>query len=383
MTFTRPCGVISSLTPTKPLTSQNSTVMTRRWPSAASAGPLDQPFDDARIDVAPERFADALLQPQLLDHAVEGDRQMADLVLRGHREGAVELAAFDRLRAFQQAANRLGQAGADDDREDEPERCGKRGQNDGGDHDGLLLAHGRRRVGLQQTDHLGPHLVELPIEFVAQFIDPLKSLGDGLLIAGVQQRQQTRVFLFEVNTGVVDHIGKAGVDANERGRVAEAGPFGDQGIEQLARGLGFPIDCGAASLEALAGVGVARRVGRRLDFLDHHAAQRHCAFQRVNIGPRQGGIGRDVALRELVQAAGDLHHQRQRDERRDRHQDDEDQGNSDNFALDRKAADHRAIFVPAVPRQSMRFFLEKAERITHYLSKWCPGEDSNLHASRR
>ena len=97
---------------------------------------------------------------------------------------------------------------------------------------------------------------------------------------------------------------------NKRGRVAKAGPFGDQGIEQVARGLGFPIDCGAASLEALAGVGVARRVGRRLDFLDHHTAQRHCAFQRVNIGPRQGGIGRDVALRQLVQAAGDLHHQR-------------------------------------------------------------------------
>ena len=221
--------------------------------------------------------------------------------------------------------------------------------------------------GLQQTDHLGPHLVELPIEFVPQFIDPLKSLGDGLLIAGVQQRQQTRVFLFEVNTGVVDHIGKAGLDANERGRVAKAAPLGDQGIEQLARGLGFPIDGGAAGLEASAGVGVARRVGRRLDFLDRHAAQRHRAFQRVNIGPRQGGIGGDVALSELVQAAGDLHDQRQRDERRDRHQDDEDQGNSDNFALDRQAV-HRAIFVPAVPRQSMRLFLEKAQRITHDLA---------------
>ena len=160
-------------------------------------------------------------------------------------------------------------------------------------------------------------------------------------------------------------------------------PFGDQGIEQLARGLGFPIDRRAASFEALAGVGVARLVGRRLDFLDHHAAQRHRAFQRVNIGPRQGGIGRDVALRSssrrletCITSASETSAviviRTMRIKR-----------NSDNFALDRQAADHRAIFVPAVPRQSMRFFLEKAERITHDLSKWCPGEDSNLHASRR
>ena len=51
---------------------------------------------------------------------------MADLVLRGDGERAIELAAFDRLRAFQQVANRSGQAGADDDREDKPERGRKR-----------------------------------------------------------------------------------------------------------------------------------------------------------------------------------------------------------------------------------------------------------------
>ena len=102
--------------------------------------PADQPFDDARIDIAPEGLADALFQPQLFDHAVEGHRQMADLVLRGDGERAIELAAFDRLRAFQQVANRSGQAGADDDREDKPERGRKRRQNDGRDHHCLLPA---------------------------------------------------------------------------------------------------------------------------------------------------------------------------------------------------------------------------------------------------
>ena len=51
---------------------------------------------------------------------------MADLVLRGDGERAIKLAAFDRSRAFQQVADRSGQAGADDDREDKPERGRKR-----------------------------------------------------------------------------------------------------------------------------------------------------------------------------------------------------------------------------------------------------------------
>ena len=90
-----------SLTPVKPFMSQNITVMTRRSPSAAKAGPVDQPVDDARIDISSEGLADALLQPQLLDHAVEGHGQVADLVLRGDGQRAIKLAAFDRACALQ------------------------------------------------------------------------------------------------------------------------------------------------------------------------------------------------------------------------------------------------------------------------------------------
>jgi hypothetical protein len=66
----------------------------------------------------------------------------------------------------------------------------------------------------------------------------------------------------------------------------------------------------------------------------------------VDIGARDRRIGRRVALRQLIQATGHLHHQRQRDQRRDRHQCDQRDRDADDFALDRQA-DHCAILVAA------------------------------------
>ena len=102
MTLTRPCGVISSLALVKPLMSQNSTVITRRCPSDGQLRPVDQPFDDARIDIFAERLAKLLLEPQLLDHPVERRRQVADLIVRGGDQHAVEIAGLDRARALEQ-----------------------------------------------------------------------------------------------------------------------------------------------------------------------------------------------------------------------------------------------------------------------------------------
>jgi len=134
-------------------------------------------------------------------------------------------------------ADRSGQTGADDDRKDKPDRGRKRRQNDGRDHHRLLPAQRRRRVASHESDHLASYCVELAIEIVAQLIDPLARFRDRLLVAAVKQRQQARDFLVELDAGAVGHIGEAGIDPNERRRVAEAGAFGDQGIEQTARGL--------------------------------------------------------------------------------------------------------------------------------------------------
>ena len=83
MILTRPCGVTPSLSVVNPFMSQNMTVITRRWPSVGGdRGLVEQAFGDLGIDVAAEGFADALVLAQPLDHAVEGGRELADLVPR-------------------------------------------------------------------------------------------------------------------------------------------------------------------------------------------------------------------------------------------------------------------------------------------------------------
>ena len=120
MTLTSPCGVMPSLRLVKPLMSQNSTVMTRRWPSARKRRPVDQSFDDARIDIFAEGFAHPLLVAQLLDHPVERGGQLADLVREVTSMRSVELARLDRARALQQPADRTRDAAADQDAKTSP-----------------------------------------------------------------------------------------------------------------------------------------------------------------------------------------------------------------------------------------------------------------------
>ena len=48
----------------------------------------DQPADDARVDELAERVLDALARAQLLDHAIEGQGKLADLVARANRPPA-------------------------------------------------------------------------------------------------------------------------------------------------------------------------------------------------------------------------------------------------------------------------------------------------------
>src|SRR6516164_3081204 len=112
MTFTSPCGVIPSLMPVNPLTSQNSTVITRRCPSAASTGRSTSP-STPRGSIYLPKVSRIILEAQLLDHAIEGRRQMADLVPRRGDKRFVEVACLDGARTFQQSPDRACHAGAD------------------------------------------------------------------------------------------------------------------------------------------------------------------------------------------------------------------------------------------------------------------------------
>ena len=64
-------------------------------------GPVDQSFDNARIDVLSKGLADPFLEAQLLHHLIESGRQVSDLVFRRNRHSFIQIAGFHRLGAFE------------------------------------------------------------------------------------------------------------------------------------------------------------------------------------------------------------------------------------------------------------------------------------------
>ena len=74
---------------------------------------VDQPFDDARIDIFSKRFSDALVVAQLHDHAVEPTGQLSNLIFGRYIDGLIEIARLDRPRTFQQPSDRANDTAAD------------------------------------------------------------------------------------------------------------------------------------------------------------------------------------------------------------------------------------------------------------------------------
>src|SRR5262249_40008452 len=67
---------------------------------------IDQPFHHARIDVPAECFADALLVAQLLDHAIERSRELANFVVRDDFDRPLKVTRFNLAGAFQDHPDR-------------------------------------------------------------------------------------------------------------------------------------------------------------------------------------------------------------------------------------------------------------------------------------
>jgi len=63
--------------------------------------PVDQSFDDARIDVLSKGLANALLETQLLHHLIEGSGQMSDFVFRRNGHLSIQVAGLHGLGAFE------------------------------------------------------------------------------------------------------------------------------------------------------------------------------------------------------------------------------------------------------------------------------------------
>jgi hypothetical protein len=90
-----------SLIAVKPFMSQNITVIVRRCPSAAMLDWSSSPFAICGSMYLPNVSPDPCILAQLLDHAVEGLRQLRDLVASGDGNGLVEVTCFDVAGALQ------------------------------------------------------------------------------------------------------------------------------------------------------------------------------------------------------------------------------------------------------------------------------------------
>jgi len=71
----------------------------------------DQPADDAWIDELPERVLDAIARAQLLDHAIEGQGEFADLVPSANHHRHPIFAGLDGPRTCHQSAQAADHAG--------------------------------------------------------------------------------------------------------------------------------------------------------------------------------------------------------------------------------------------------------------------------------
>jgi hypothetical protein len=90
---------------------------------------VDQSFHDFRVDISAEGFSDPLILAQLLNHAIERGRQLADLVPRRDIDRSIEAARFDSAGALEQPPHWTGYAVADEDRENQSEYRSERRNN--------------------------------------------------------------------------------------------------------------------------------------------------------------------------------------------------------------------------------------------------------------
>ena len=104
---------------------------------------------------------------QLLDHAVEGGGELADLVLGRDGDGLVEAAGLDLAGAGEQQPHRARDAAGHQERKGKSDHRRKQ-RHDAGDDDRLpLVADHGRRAGEDLLEHVGADRVDLLIELVA------------------------------------------------------------------------------------------------------------------------------------------------------------------------------------------------------------------------
>ena len=198
----------------------------------------------------------------------------------------------------------------------------------------LLVAHRHHGIAADQREHVGADNLDPLVEVVAQRVGP-RHADPGLRdIPGVEQHQQPLVFFTEVAMEIAGHALDPIVDPAEPGIIGCSRAVVDDRIDQGARRLRFLLDFLALRLIDFPLIRHGWLVGRRLHPADHQPAQRQSLLQRTDIHPRQMPIRLDIFGTELVELVGNLarHHHRQR--RRDRHQEDQSEGDAEDTLSD-------------------------------------------------
>ena len=163
-------------------------------------------------------------------------------------------------------------------------------------------------IGFDDCQHVSSDRVELLIEVVSQRVNAVKTIGRRLGVAAIERGKQALDLGIELTAGIGHRRIDAAIESSERGFVAQRLPFLDKAIDQCASGASFPLDLHAFGVAHVADD--RRRVAARwrLEFFDDRPAKRKGPLEGADIRAREAAIGRDVAVRQLLQAMTDLDH---------------------------------------------------------------------------
>ena len=259
---------------------------------------VDQPGDDARIEVFAEGVADPRLDPQFADHVVEGLGQAADLVARGDRDDRIERPLLDGGCAGEEAAHRPHEAGRDRGRDNQAEQTGDRQQREADFDDTLLIGAGAEDRGAGEASHFDARRLDAAVEIVA----PAVELGEDAAFVGALPRgggrQQLRENRFVATPLLLQEFDMR-VEPGQRDIVVEIDRVGDQLIEALARLGELLVACVGGGPDSSSQILDLCRIRRRA-FVERQKQPADIGrfLDRMDVGLRQAHIGREIVLVE-------------------------------------------------------------------------------------
>src|SRR5882724_499582 len=318
MTFTRPCGVIPSLVLVKPLTSQNSTVMTRRCPSAASMG----------RSISPSTMRGSMYFPKV-SRMRSLRRNCSTISLKAVVK--CPISSFDVMGTFPSrlpastalapsSSRRTGRVtpALTNSENTSPRTAASSVRNAAINVTRRCFwvvrsASARRSASMSARI---PSSLLLSSSRSASTRVRLSSIAEA--VACFQLIQQTADFIVEMSPGIVKGCIETGLEPHQRTRIAGGSIRFYQPADKLARRLNFVVEFTTLCVES--GADCSDVIRWRLEFLDNDSPEVKRALHRTNIGSRKIAIGRNIAPGKCIQLVANLYDRRHRQNGSNGHQ---------------------------------------------------------------